>query len=70
MALAAAAALVGAAVQSATGFGFALILSPALLTALDPYEAVTALLALGLAPTNPEFSRHLGGRWGGSAEPR
>jgi uncharacterized membrane protein YfcA len=48
MALAAAAALVGAAVQSATGFGFALILSPALLAALDPYEAVTALLALGL----------------------
>jgi uncharacterized membrane protein YfcA len=47
MALAAAAALVGAAVQSATGFGFALILSPALLAALDPYEAVTALLALG-----------------------
>jgi uncharacterized membrane protein YfcA len=49
MALAAAAALVGAAVQSATGFGFALILSPALLAALDPYEAVTALLALGVA---------------------
>jgi uncharacterized protein len=49
MVLAAAAALVGAAVQSATGFGFALILSPALLAALDPYEAVTALLALGLA---------------------
>jgi uncharacterized protein len=49
MLLAAAAALVGAAVQSATGFGFALILSPALLAALDPYEAVTALLALGLA---------------------
>ncbi|MFL5869214.1 MAG: sulfite exporter TauE/SafE family protein, partial [Thermoleophilaceae bacterium] len=36
-------------VQSATGFGFALILSPALLAALDPYEAVTALLALGVA---------------------
>jgi len=49
MALAAAAALLGAAVQSATGFGFALILSPALLAALEPYEAVTALLALGLA---------------------
>jgi uncharacterized membrane protein YfcA len=48
MALAAAAALVAAAVQSATGFGFALILSPALLGALDRYEAVTALLALGL----------------------
>jgi len=37
MALAAAAALVGAAVQSATGFGFALILSPALFAALEPY---------------------------------
>src|SRR3954466_15618913 len=49
MLLAAAAARLGAAVQSATGFGFALILSPALLAALDPYEAVTALLALGVA---------------------
>ena len=49
MGLAAAAALLGAAVQSATGFGFALILSPALLAVLDPYEAVTALLVLGLA---------------------
>jgi uncharacterized protein len=49
MALAAAAALLGAAVQSATGFGFALVLSPALFAVLDPYEAVTALLALGLA---------------------
>jgi uncharacterized membrane protein YfcA len=48
MALAAAATLVAAAVQSATGFGFALILSPALLGTLDRYEAVTALLALGL----------------------
>src|SRR4051812_50067730 len=48
MALAAVAALVGAAVQSATGFGFALILSPALLAALAPYEAITALLALGI----------------------
>jgi uncharacterized membrane protein YfcA len=48
MALALAAAFVGAAVQSATGFGFALILSPALLAALDPYEAITALLALGV----------------------
>lgn len=48
IALAAAAALVGASVQSATGFGFALLLSPALFAAVDPYEAVTALLALGL----------------------
>jgi uncharacterized membrane protein YfcA len=48
MLLAAAAALTGASVQSATGFGFALVLSPALFAVLDPYEAVTALLALGL----------------------
>jgi uncharacterized membrane protein YfcA len=49
MVLAAAATLAGATVQSATGFGFALILSPALFAVLDPYEAVTALLGLGLA---------------------
>jgi uncharacterized membrane protein YfcA len=49
MLLAAAAALVGASVQSATGFGFALVLSPALFAVLDPAEAVTGLLVLGLA---------------------
>jgi uncharacterized membrane protein YfcA len=49
MALAAVAALAGAAVQSATGFGFALVLSPALFAVMDPVEAVTALLVLGLA---------------------
>jgi uncharacterized membrane protein YfcA len=49
MLLAAAATLAGAAVQSATGFGFALLASPALFAVLDPYEAVSALLALGLA---------------------
>lgn len=48
MLLAAAAALLGAAVQSATGFGFALVLSPALFAVLEPAEAVGALLALGL----------------------
>ena len=48
MILAAVAALVGAAVQSATGFGFALVLSPALFAVLDPAEAVTTALALGL----------------------
>lgn len=48
MLLAAAAALTGASVQSATGFGFALLLSPALFAVLDPYEAVTVMLALGL----------------------
>ena len=49
MPLAAAAALVGASIQSATGFGFALVLSPALFAAVDPAEAVTSLLVLGLA---------------------
>jgi len=47
MVLAAVAALVGAAVQSATGFGFALVLSPALFAVMEPAEAVTTLLALG-----------------------
>ena len=49
MLLAAAATLLGASVQSATGFGFALILSPAMLALLEPHEAVTALLLLGFA---------------------
>ena len=49
MALAAVAAFAGAAVQSATGFGFALVLSPALFAVMEPVEAVTALLVLGLA---------------------
>jgi uncharacterized membrane protein YfcA len=49
MALAAVAALAGAVVQSATGFGFALVLSPALFAVMEPVEAVTALLVLGLA---------------------
>ena len=49
MILAAVAALVGATVQSATGFGFALVLSPALFAVMEPAEAVTVLLALGAA---------------------
>ena len=49
MALAAVAAFVGAFVQSTTGFGFALVLSPALFAVMDPVEAVMALLVLGLA---------------------
>ena len=49
MLLAAAACFAGASIQSATGFGFALGLSPALFAVLDPYEAVSALLVLGLA---------------------
>jgi uncharacterized protein len=48
IALAAAATLAGATVQSATGFGFALLASPALFAVLSPYEAVTALIVLGL----------------------
>jgi uncharacterized protein len=49
MLLAAAACFAGASIQSATGFGFALVLSPALFAVLDPYEAVSGLLLLGLA---------------------
>jgi uncharacterized membrane protein YfcA len=49
MALAAIAALVGAFIQSATGFGFALVLSPALFAVLEPEEAVGTLLVLGPA---------------------
>jgi uncharacterized protein len=49
MALAAVAALTGAFVQSTTGFGFALVLSPALFAVMDPVDAVMALLVLGLA---------------------
>ena len=49
MPLALLAALAGAVVQAATGFGFALVLSPALFAVLDPVEAVTALLVLGAA---------------------
>lgn len=49
MALAAVAALAGAAIQSATGLGFALVLSPALFVVMEPAEAVTAVLLLGAA---------------------
>ena len=48
MALAALAALAGATVQSAGGFGFALVLSPALFAVMEPAEAVTMLLLLGV----------------------
>jgi uncharacterized membrane protein YfcA len=48
LALAAIAALAGAALQSAGGFGFALVLGPALVAARGPQEAVTALLVLGV----------------------
>lgn len=49
MVLAALAAFAGAAVQSASGLGFALVLSPALFAVMDPAEAVTAVLLLGTA---------------------
>jgi hypothetical protein len=49
MVLAALAAFAGAAVQSASGMGFALVLSPALFAVMDPEEAVTAVLLLGAA---------------------
>ena len=49
MPLALLAALAGAVVQAATGFGFALVLSPAVFALLEPAEAVTALLLLGAA---------------------
>jgi uncharacterized protein len=49
MALAAVAAFVGAFVQSTTGFGFALVLSPVLFAVMEPVEAVMTLILLGLA---------------------
>jgi len=49
MALAAVAAFAGAVVQSASGLGFALVLSPVLFVVLEPAEAVTAVLLLGAA---------------------
>lgn len=45
--IAALVALLGATVQSATGFGFALILGPVLFAVLDRASALTTLLALG-----------------------
>jgi len=49
MLLAALAALLGAATQATTGFGFALVLSPVLFAVIEPEEAVTTLLVLSLA---------------------
>ena len=42
-----AAVFAASAVQSATGFGFALLAGPVLFAVLDPGEALTALLTLG-----------------------
>ena len=49
MALSAIATVLGAAVQSASGFGFALLAAPAFLAALDRREAVASVLILSLA---------------------
>jgi uncharacterized protein len=49
MLLAALATLVGAGVQSATGFGFALLAAPAFLAAVGRDEAVATVLVLSLA---------------------
>lgn len=46
--LAVLAAALGACLHSAGGFGFALVLAPALVATLEPSEAVTALLVLGV----------------------
>jgi len=46
--LAAAAAFVGGACHSATGFGFALVAAPLVAAALPPEQAVTSLLLLGI----------------------
>ena len=48
MLLALLAAVVGGCLHSAGGFGFALVLGPALLATTEPSEALTALLILGL----------------------
>lgn len=45
--LAAATVLAGAFIQSATGFGFALVAGPALFAALAPSDAVSGVLVLG-----------------------
>lgn len=49
MALVALATLFGATLQSAAGFGFALVLAPAMFAVLDPNETVSTLLVLGAA---------------------
>ena len=48
MLLAAVGTFLAASVQSATGFGFALVLGPALFAVMQPEEAVTLILVLGL----------------------
>lgn len=48
MLLVALALLCGAALQSATGFGFSLLAAPLLFAALDPQRAVGLMVALGL----------------------
>lgn len=47
MLLVAIAVLAGSTIQSTTGFGFALVISPALLAILEPEEAIATALLLG-----------------------
>nr|MBA3328884.1 sulfite exporter TauE/SafE family protein [Solirubrobacterales bacterium] len=47
-ALAAGAVFIGAGLQSATGFGFALVSAPLLFAVLGPKPAVSAAIVLGL----------------------
>ena len=49
MALLIFATLAGATLQSAAGFGFALVVAPVALSVFDPDEAITTLLVLGAA---------------------
>ena len=49
MVLVAVATLLGAGVQSATGFGFVLVLGPAMFAVLEPAAALTTLLCLAAA---------------------
>ncbi len=48
LAAAAIAVFAGAAIQSATGFGFALLAAPLAFAAFDPHEAIGLLLLLGM----------------------
>jgi uncharacterized membrane protein YfcA len=49
MAIVAVAVVIGAALQSATGFGFSLVVAPSLFHVLDPGQALTAMVVLTLA---------------------
>ena len=53
------AVLAGAALQSATGFGFALVAAPLLFAATEPEQAVGLLIA-ARAGGQPDDARHRG----------